>query len=138
MMKSKEQLMKNILFFILIYTCSYGQEFAIIQDTDGYTNVREHANTLSKTITKLVNNHLVFIVDTEGNWVNIDFALTKTNDFNTGYIYHNRCKPLSEFELIPTTTVSKEEIIHENSMVKVIITLKDFEKQKHNYQYVKN
>ena len=50
--------------------------FAVINDKDGYVNVRKEANIQSKVIKKLDNNTLIFAFNynksEDGNWIYAD------------------------------------------------------------------
>ena len=73
--------MKSLLLFLLISSYTFAQEnknyfFAVINDKDGYVNVRKEANIHSKVIKKLDNNTLIFAFNynksEDGNWIYAD------------------------------------------------------------------
>lgn len=80
-------------FLILIFLCSlkslFAQEFAVVLDKDGYTNVRSENNKNSKILDKLYNGHLICVMNPEGNWWNIDYAINKS-EIKVGYVYKDR------------------------------------------------
>jgi hypothetical protein len=61
------------------------QKLAMVNDSDGWVNVRELPNTSSKVLFKLNNKQIVFIVDKTENWYRI-----RTDDNRFGYIYFDR------------------------------------------------
>ena len=86
--------MKSLLLFLLISSYAFAQInenhfFAVINDKDGYVNVRKEANIHSKVIKKLDNNTLIFAFNynksEDGNWIYAD---------NEGYIYNDIVKCL--------------------------------------------
>ncbi len=132
--------MKSNLVFILsfiFYNSLFAQEFAVIIDKDGYTNVRSENNTNSKILDKLNNGHLVCIMNPEGNWWNIDYS-TKQSEIKYGYIYKDKFKFIAEYEEVPVIKNTESEINFSNTKLKVKIIEKKFEKNKHKLQFVKN
>lgn len=126
-----------IFFSFFCVTNILAQEFAIIQDVDGYANIRNEPNIHSKVIDKLKNGHIVYTMSTEGNWVDIDYSTNK-NEIKTGFVYKNRLKSISEFESIPFISKTNATTTFKNNIIQVVISEKEFDKQKHKYQYVKD
>jgi hypothetical protein len=143
-----------IILFILIVNNSIAQ-FAIINDSDGYTNVRRMNNGKSEIIGKLFDLDVFLfgeeIYDGE-DWVSIYYSpelntledykkryykLTDNdNDFYlTGYIHKSRLKPI--FDLIcltqnnTQTNLSQNNLEFKNSKLHFKLTLKKFEEKKH-------
>lgn len=97
----------SIIFFVLSYQLLIGQ-VAIIQDTDGWTNVRKEANSQSEVIHKLYENKVFFYdfesVDPLRDWITIyipknDFCLEKsTPDYIEGFIHKSRFLPLDSLK----------------------------------------
>lgn len=67
--------MKRIILFCICFlpTLTFAQ-FAIINDADGYSNVRKSADKTSGITDKLNNNTLVFGYDPENKWVKIEYS----------------------------------------------------------------
>ena len=61
------------------------QQFAVVNDPDGWVNVRELPSAYSKVLFKLDNKQGVNIVNKTENWYKI-----RTNDNRFGYIYFDR------------------------------------------------
>lgn len=112
--------MKQLLFLIafnLITLSVQGQQIAIIEDPDGFTNVREKAEGQSKVIHKILENE-VFFYYIEGNeeWVHVyipknKFSLGDWPDWDiAGYTHRSRIKPLNE---LPTYSGSGFEFSYE-------------------------
>ena len=78
--------MKTLLTHILIFISSFtfGQ-FAIVQDKDGYSNIRDSADKAANVKDKLNNGHFVYCFQTKGGW--IDIGYTKNKADVSGYIY---------------------------------------------------
>lgn len=93
----------GIVIFVLAFQFTFGQS-AIIQDEDGWTNVRKNPDGQSEIIHKIKENE-VFWYDYEPtdilqDWVSIyipknDFCLGKSEpNFIVGYIHKSRLLPL--------------------------------------------
>lgn len=125
-----------LLLFLSVNTL-LAQEFAVIADPDGYTNVRKENNAHSQILDKLKNGHLVCIMNPEGNWWNIDYASNK-EELKVGYIYKDRFKFISTFEEIPLLKKSKNEVILGKGNFEIKLTDKEFEKEDHRFVYSKD
>ena len=88
--------MKLLLLFLLISSYTFAQVnenyfFAVINDKDGYVNVRKEKSVHSRVLKKLDNNTLIFVFvydkAHDGNWIYVD---------NEGYIYNDRVKWIEE------------------------------------------
>ena len=69
-------------FFIgLLPILCFAQKFAVINDADGFVNVRNEAKVGNNVSHKLNNNHLVFYFDedVEGNWQYITYEVNQKN-----------------------------------------------------------
>ncbi|WP_407402057.1 hypothetical protein [Chryseobacterium sp.] len=126
-----------ILIFLFSLNCIFAQEFAVINDIDGYTNVRSESNRNSKILDKLNNGHLICVMNPEGNWLNIDYALNK-NEIKVGYAYKDRIKLISEYDEIPNLEEKDKEIIFSNKIIEVKVVESKFDKNNHSFNYVKN
>lgn len=60
---------------------------AIIQDSDGYTNLRKYKNTSSEIIQKIKTGEKIEVLDKNGDW-----WLIKTNAGTNGYVHKSRIK----------------------------------------------
>jgi len=134
--------MKKSLLLLLIIAISFCfclhtfAQFAIINDTDGYVNVREDGSRNSKVIDKLKNGHLICCIENNGNWINIDYALFDKE--RNGYIYKEKYKMVDEFMSFPITKKSDSKVIFNKDSISVTISATAFEKKKHHFKYVKD
>ena len=126
-----------LLIFLYSLESLFAQEFAVVLDKDGYTNVRIENNKNSKILDKLYNEDLVCVMNPEGNWWKIDYALKK-NEMKVGYVYKNRIKLISEYNEVPISEVKDKEIIFSNKTIEVKVVENKFDKNKHSFNYVKN
>lgn len=101
--------MKYLLIFCLVITSftAFGQ-VAIIEDKDGYTNIRQEPYANSKIIYQIkvgqVYWHGEDYYDKSKDWVTVyfpknNYSITANpDDFVKGYIHKSRVKPLNEME----------------------------------------
>ncbi len=97
----------TIIFTILTFQLSVGQ-VAIIQDADGWTNVRKSPDGQSEIIHKAYENEVFWYdyetTDKEQDWISIyipknDFCLGKSEqNFIVGFIHKSRLLPLEEIK----------------------------------------
>lgn len=59
----------------------------LIQDTDGYTNLRKEKNTLSKILEKIKTGDEVSVIDASGDWWYIS-----TKEGNMGYVHRTKLR----------------------------------------------
>lgn len=96
----------KILFILLLIAPDILGQFAIINDKDGYTNLRENADIKSKTIYKLHNYELFLYEDSHDNsdWIKVFVPKNKYSldcdgfSYLIGYIHRSRLKPIEELE----------------------------------------
>ncbi len=97
---------------------------AVIQDKDGYTNVRKEKSTKSEIVHKLVDNEVFFaVLDTDSNWVSVSFK-NKQGKLSNGYMHRSRILPLSRMKeykgkdfkmsIITRPFDAKAHVIHKN------------------------
>lgn len=123
------------LIFVTIFVTSKLFSQSVIKDKDGFVNVRKEANKQSQLIDTLKNGHLIYDLEREGNWVNIDYF--KNNESLSGYIYNDRFKRIDEFKEIKREKISGNEVVLGNDSIKIIVTETKFEPKKHKFTYSK-
>lgn len=123
-----------IVLFLLISDIVFAQEgaFAVINDKDGYVNVRKEKSVHSKVLKKLDNNTLIFVLEYDkahdGNWIYAD---------NEGYIYNDRVKWIHKFPQIAKGIAKGNTIIFEGKDIQVTLSTEKFDKSKHSFKYHK-
>jgi len=128
--------MRTLLAFtlILLSQVAIGQQFAIVSDKDGYTNVRSAAGTANKIEDTLHNDHFVYCFETKDGWTNIEYA-NKKDDYLHGYIYHDRLRFIADYEKIPN--LKKSDSIFVKDSLKVIVSTRRFVKARYHITYSK-
>jgi hypothetical protein len=129
--------MKKLFTLCLVVSCTtaFGQ-FAIINDKDGFCNVRSSAGKGDNIIDKLQNGHFVYCFPDSSNWVDIDYS-TESKDLQ-GQVYKSRLKFISDYSRIPVSATPPSAIILSKDSIKVIITEKRFEKARHQFSFYKD
>ena len=129
--------MKSLLLFFLISSYTFAQVnenyfFAVINDKDGYVNVRKEKSVHSKVLKKLDNNTLIFVLEYDkahdGNWIYAD---------NEGYIYNDRVKWIEELPKVAKGVEKKNAIHFSGKDIQVALSTEKFDKNKHSFKYHK-
>ena len=124
-----------IVLFLLISDIVFAQEeaFAVINDKDGYVNVRKGKRAQSKVLKRLNNKTIVFVYNydkaTDGNWIYTD---------EEGYIYNDRVKWIHKFPIIAKGIAKGNTIVFEGKEIQVVLTSGKFDKSKHSFEYFKD
>jgi hypothetical protein len=120
---------------LILVNLAHGQ-FAIIDDKDGFCNIRSAAETGTNITDKLENGHFVYCLEFKENWVNIDYLKNK-QDLN-GYVYNNRLKMIAAYEEITLLSKSEDVSMYGKVSIKVSITKQKFDKSKYRFSYYKD
>jgi len=128
--------MKRIILFCICFlpTLIFAQ-FAIINDADGYSNVRKSADKTSGITDKLNNNTLVFGYDPENNRVKIEYSKNGKDLF--GYVYYNRLKYIETYDAIPVTENESNTVILAKDTIKITVMSQKFDASKAKITYDK-
>ena len=124
----------SIVLMVIAGHC-FGQ-FAIVDDPDGSANVRQKPDIGSKIEDTLHSGHFVYCMETQGNWINVDFD-SKRLGLN-GYLYRDRLKLISTFESIPLTQNETDmgTVLAKDS-ISISLTTQKVAKGKYRYSYFK-
>lgn len=125
----------NLIVFISLVLSNNLFSQAIINDKDGFVNVRLEADKGSKLIDTLRNGHLIFPLERDGNWVSIDYF--KKNESFSGFIYSDRIKKIEQYPEIKRKKSPNNEIILKNDSIEISVTEKKFEPKEHKFSYSK-
>ena len=121
-----------LLFCQFAFVQAQEEAFAVINDKDGYVNVREGKSAQSEVLKKLNNKTIVFVYNydkaTDGNWIYTD---------EEGYIYNDRVKWIHKFPIIAKGIAKGNTIVFEGKEIQVVLTSGKFDKSKHSFKYHK-
>ena len=123
--------MKQIILFLCILSSqlclgqspNYG--FYIVNDQDGWANVRDNG----KVIDKLDNNKIVFIyvdelLDTD-TWIPVEYE--KSNTERSGFIHKSRLKSVSDLEEIQVKQIHEHSYLFGNESFSINIKIEPFD-----------
>ena len=113
---------------MMISSCIYA-DFGLIQDKDGYVNVRELADLSSKVISKQKNGEIVSCVDDILN----NFCFINSSSGVNGYIYNNRINRFDGYNKIKLKKYDVTTALYSNSLYTVEISAKDADLNSKNY-----
>lgn len=129
--------MRKVFLFFLFFVCqnAFGQ-FGIIQDKDGFVNVRKSPEISNNIKDTLHNGHIVFYyIDPKGDWFEIDYEKEKYS--NSGYIHKSRFKFLIEFDSIPVKQRIKTKVVFQKDSFMITLTKVPFMAKNNKLQYSK-
>ena len=146
--------MKILLFIFLLFAKVYQAQLCIINDKDGYSNVREKPDQNSKIIGKIVE-HQAFAIDSyvqdeenkSKDWIAVKFPINidKKSNFlkfegeeKTGYIHKSRLVELEKLPKFEKNELNSDKVIHQNKDFEVIIETQAFKKSGHKITQTDN
>ena len=109
--------MKNIISFLVLLTingvayANIDGYYGVINDPDGYTNIRKQDNLKSPVITKL-SNSTPLSIECEDSSIDKNFCSVRFGKTQDGFVYKNRLNLLTAnatFNKIPLTSVSRDK-----------------------------
>lgn len=120
--------MKKGVFILTLFSSYFAQaQFGIVQDKDGFVNVRDEVNTSSKILAKINSNTILTYEDVEAkNWLMVEYKPE-----NSGYISKDRIKDLIEFEKINPTKKSSTSIQYSFQDYRIAIETQKFNPKNH-------
>ena len=128
----------GIFWLLLMQAASSADldEFCVVQDSDGYTNVREKGDLKSKVIARVDHGQLVWVyLGGTTKWPEILFVDKKGKEHN-GFIHASRLKPLSDFKHFTGKVSEKARTeTFEKGDLKVEIALQKFDPSNHKLTY---
>lgn len=122
-----------ILATVLLLATSVNAQFAIIADKDGFVNVRGEAKTGNNIIDTLKNGHLIYCLENEGNWTDIDYS--DNGKSSNGYVYKDRYIPVTKYTSIPVVQQRPTTIKLAMGDIEISIKTSNFDQTKHKITY---
>ncbi|MHA3788953.1 SH3 domain-containing protein [Flavobacterium hauense] len=108
-------------------------QFAIVNDADGYTNIRKEPGK-SEIITQLKTGTIVYgLPETEKKWQMVDYSLD--DNAKSGYIYTEKIIYIDDFPSIPLTKNNANIVVLSDGKITVTITKGKFEPKKHTLEF---
>jgi len=127
--------MKKAFYLFLILNCNFCfSQFAIVNDKDGYVNVRSSAKIANNITDKLDNGFVVYYYEPQGNWANVDYQ--KNGKDLHGYIYKDKIREISNFKKIPLKSNSNGKAVLADQNIKIEFTETKFIKANHKFKFL--
>jgi hypothetical protein len=118
--------------WMMTASLAFGQ-FAIIDDKDGFCNVRSSAEKGNNVIDRLENGYIVYCFPNKTDWIGIDYA--KNGADLHGHIYQNRVMFISNYFKVPVLTQTNVAITLKKDSIEVIVRAQKFDKSQHQLSY---
>lgn len=83
----KQNILPTLKKYIIASNEKSDQLKGVINDPDGYTNLRKEKNTQSEILQKIKSGERIEVLDNSGNWF-----LIKTKEGKQGYVHKSRIK----------------------------------------------
>jgi hypothetical protein len=124
------------IFLTGISFASYAQlSFAIINDKDGFVNIRKDKNATSAVIGKIYNDDIFgYDPDDKSDWVEIYQQISPANVVH-GYIHKSRVFPLAYFKTIKNIKVLKDSCVATNDSLVIRVKSQIFNPKEHRLTY---
>jgi hypothetical protein len=138
--------MKTIIIILAILSFNIrvnAQNYAIIKDSDGYTNVRRESNSKSPVVGKIYNDGLFSYNDDnnipagKSEWIKI-YQTRENGGFLEGYVHKSRVLPLSSLKSVLATKPGANSAIVNNDSIVVKVTAANFIAKNHKLDHIKS
>jgi len=126
-----------IIFFSFLCLFTRAQDYAIINDKDGFVNVRKDANPKSEIIGKLYSKD-IFLYDTESEtpskWIKV-YKQQPKNYLLQGYVYEDKIYPISKFPRLHQKKTGTNTSTLQNDSILVTIQSSKFVSKNHKLSF---
>lgn len=130
----------KVLLLCLLPIGSYSQEdvfsFALVQDAEGFVNVRSEPTIKNNIKDTLATGRVIWCYEKTGDWYSVDYD--KEGVPHDGYIHRSRLKLINSFEKIPVYKESKDQIVFRKDSLEITMSKKNFVAAEHKLQYAMN
>lgn len=122
-----------LLATVLLLATSVNAQFAIIADKDGFVNVRSEPQTGNNILDTLNAGHLIYCLENEGNWTDIDYS--DNGKSANGFVYKDRYIPVTKYTSIPVVQRLPTTIKLAMDDIEISIKTGNFDQTKHKITY---
>lgn len=113
------------------------EQFAIVNDSDGYVYVRATPTQGNNITDTLYNGTMVFVLKHEGNWLDCTYGNSENLLGNTGFVYKNRLQLLGNFQPVKMRSITDSSATFQTDSLMVKVTLKAFNPDSSTITYFK-
>jgi len=138
--------MKIIIIVVAILSFNIrvdAQNYAIIKDSDGFTNVRKEGNSKSAVVGKIYTGG-IFSYESDTNtharkseWVEI-YQMTENGSFVEGYVHRSRILPLSSLKNISAAKPDANSAVVNNDSITIKVTAAKFIAKNHKLSHMRS
>jgi hypothetical protein len=130
--------MKNLFALLVLTTASricLAQTYAIINDKDGYVNMRDDASTKAGVVGRIHNGEFVCIDEeqSKANWIMVD-----ANNNSSGYIYKSKALLIASLPALKNKRLFKHGCTVYDDKISVTIKSSAFDSKRHKLILDKN
>jgi len=126
-----------IIFFSFLCLFTRAQNYAIINDKDGFVNIRKEANSKSEIIGKLYSKN-IFLYDTESEtlskWIKI-YKQQPKKSLLEGYVYEDKIYSISRFPRLRQKKTSINNSTLQNDSMLVTVRSSKFISKNHRLSF---
>lgn len=130
----------KVFLFCLLPISGYPQEdvfsFALVQDTEGFVNVRSEPAIKNNIKDTLATGRVIWCYEQAGDWYFVNYD--KRGVSHDGYIHRSRLKLINGFEKIPMHKENRDQIVFRKDSLVITMTQKSFVAAEHKLQYAMN
>ncbi|WP_119080526.1 SH3 domain-containing protein [Chitinophaga alhagiae] len=126
--------MRHLAFLALLcLSLQLHAQFALVEDKDGYVNVRDKPS-LSGTVTgRVPSGNIVFCMETAGEWYSVDYGSGKQT--GSGYIHRSRLQMVRNFPEIAVQKATEDSIIFRQDSLRLVLGKRLFRQENRQLQY---
>ncbi|MES2063266.1 MAG: SH3 domain-containing protein [Bacteroidota bacterium] len=128
-----------LVFILLCFYFNANAQFALINDKDGFVNIRKDKNVNSITVGKLDSNSIVRVWDEDVNkidWLHI-YLQTGYTTGTEGYVHKSRLKFISDFKSIKNIKYQSNFCSAKNDSINIKVSSSRFFPKNHHIKYHK-
>ena len=126
------------VFALFFFSFSSFAQFAVINDKDGYVNIRSDSSKTSKIVGKIASGTVFYIFqyyeNEKSEW--IDFSCLEGSCKISGFVHKSRIKLLNQFSDIPLIHFSNNNFIFQKDSIKVTIKQSKFVPEENKIEIV--
>lgn len=123
------------ILLCILFQAAFGQ-FGVIDDKDGFVNIRKSPDVSNNIIDTLRNGEIVFCFElAKGEWLPIDYDLSHQN--KSGFIHKSRVKFIERFSEITYNSLTDSSISFKKDSIKLFMTKTKFNPKNNKLQYQK-
>lgn len=129
-----------VIFFTGFYRIANAQTYAVINDKDGFVNIRKDKSARSALVGKIHDDDIFLCGDEDDNdksdWIKIYRQDFDRNGID-GFIHKSRIFPLSKFKSIKNVKSYKDSCVAVNDSLTIIVKSRLFNPKIHKLSYSK-